>query len=91
MAVGQNLYRKDGHEKLTGAARYVDDTALDGMLVGKTIRSRIARGRIKAISFDPAYDWSRVIRADYRDIPGKNYVALIENDLPLLAESEVRL
>ncbi|HEY7910389.1 MAG TPA: xanthine dehydrogenase family protein molybdopterin-binding subunit [Blastocatellia bacterium] len=90
MAVGQNVYRKDGHEKLTGAARYVDDAALDRMLVGKTIRSHIARGRIKAITFDPAYDWSRVIRADYRDIPGKNYVALIENDQPLLAESEVR-
>ena len=90
MAVGQNVYRKEGYEKLTGAARYVDDTVLDGMLFGKTIRSRVARGRIKAISFDPGYDWSRIIRADYRDIPGKNYVALIEDDQPLLAESEVR-
>jgi CO/xanthine dehydrogenase Mo-binding subunit len=90
MAVGQNVLRKEGHEKLTGAARYIDDIALDGMLYGKTIRSSVPRGRIKSITFDPAYDWSRIVVADYRDIPGNNYVALIENDQPLLAETEVR-
>ena len=50
----------------------------------------IPRGRIKTITFDPAYDWSRIVIADYRDIPGDNYVALIENDQPLLAETEIR-
>src|SRR5262245_23542420 len=90
MAVGQNVLRKEGVEKLTGAARYVDDIALDGALYGKTIRSTIARGRITGITFDPAFDWSRIIIADHRDIPGKNYVALIENDQPLLVETEVR-
>lgn len=90
MAVGTSLLRKEGYEKLTGAARYVDDIALEAMLHGKTIRSRVARGRIKSISFDPAFDWSRMVVADYRDIPGNNFVALIENDQPLLAESEVR-
>ena len=90
MAVGQNVLRKEGHEKLTGAARYIDDIALDRMLFGKTIRSRVPRGRIKSITFDSAYDWSRIVVADYRDIPGNNYVALIENDQPLLAETEIR-
>lgn len=90
MAVGQNVLRKEGYEKLTGAARYVDDITLDGMLYGKTIRSSIPRGRIKSITFDPGYDWSRIVIADYRDIPGSNYVALIENDQPLLAETEIR-
>jgi CO/xanthine dehydrogenase Mo-binding subunit len=90
MAVGQNVLRKEGFEKLTGAARYIDDIKFEGMLYGKTIRSRIPRGRIKSITFDPDYDWSRVVIADYRDIPGDNYVALIENDQPLLAETEIR-
>lgn len=90
MAVGQNVLRKEGYDKLTGAARYVDDLTLDGMLFGKTIRSRVARGRIKSIEFDSAYDWSRIVVADYRDIPGENFVALIENDQPLLVEAEVR-
>jgi CO/xanthine dehydrogenase Mo-binding subunit len=90
MAVGQNVLRKEGYDKLTGAARYVDDFALDGMLFGKTVRSTIPRGRIKSIKLDPAYDWSRIVVVDHRDIPGENYVALIENDQPLLVESEVR-
>src|SRR5215510_8990547 len=89
MAVGQNVLRKEGFEKLTGEARYVDDITLEGMLFGKTVRSSVPRGRIKAITFDPGYDWSRVVIADYRDIPGENYVALIENDQPLLAETEI--
>ena len=66
MAVGQNVIRKEGFEKLTGAARYVDDIDLEGMLFGKTVRSSVPRGRIKAINFDPDYDWSRVVIADYR-------------------------
>lgn len=90
MAVGQNVLRKEGYDKLTGAARYVDDIAVDGILYGKTIRSSIPRGRIKSLKLDPAYDWSSVVVVDYRDIPGENYVALIENDQPLLVESEVR-
>jgi len=40
MAVGQNVLRKEGVEKVTGAARYIDDIALDHMMYGKTIRSR---------------------------------------------------
>ena len=90
MAVGQNVLRKEGYEKLTGAARYIDDIALDGMLYGKTIRSRVARGRIKTIEFDTSIDWSSITVAQYRDIPGANFVALIENDQPLLVEEEVR-
>ena len=66
MAVGQKVLRKEGYEKLTGAARYVDYITLEGMLFGKTVRSCIPRGRIKAITFDPDYDWSRVVIADYR-------------------------
>lgn len=90
MIVGQNVLRKEGIDKVTGSALYVDDITLDGMLYAKTVRSRIARGRIKSIDFDSGFDWSSVVVADYRDIPGPNYVALIEKDQPLLVESEIR-
>jgi len=66
MAVGQNVLRNEGYEKLTGAARYLDDITLKVMLFGKTVRRRIPPGRIKAITFDPDYDWSCVVIADYR-------------------------
>jgi CO/xanthine dehydrogenase Mo-binding subunit len=90
MAVGRNALRKEGIEKLTGAACYLDDIAIEGMLIGKTIRSSIPRGRIETISFDPPFDWSSVIICDWRDIPGANFVALIENDQPLLVERLIR-
>jgi len=90
MAVGQNVLRKEGYAKLTGEARYVDDISFDQMMFGKTIRSTVPRALIKSIEFDASYDWSQIVIADYRDIPGANYVALIENDQPLLAQSEIR-
>jgi len=35
-AVGRNVLRKEGVEKVTGAARYIDDLAFPGMLYGRT-------------------------------------------------------
>ncbi len=88
--VGTNVLRKEGQAKIMGQAQYVDDLTYPGMLYGKTIRSTIARGTITAIRFDPHFDWSAVVVADYRDIPGRNVVLLIEADQPLLVEREVQ-
>ncbi|MFA5910727.1 MAG: xanthine dehydrogenase family protein molybdopterin-binding subunit [Vicinamibacterales bacterium] len=86
-AVGANVRRKDGDAKVTGAAKYIDDLTFPGMLFGATIRSTVPRAEITARHLDlsPAF-----IVADYRDIPGQNYVALIDPDQPCLAEREVR-
>ncbi|MEK7728171.1 MAG: carbon monoxide dehydrogenase, partial [candidate division KSB1 bacterium] len=88
--VGKSMPRKEGLAKVKGEAQYVDDLSFPDMLFGKTVRSTIARGTITGIQFDPAFDWSRVVSADYRDIPGRNVVTLIEDDQPLLVEKEVR-
>ncbi len=90
MLVGQNIARREGRDKVTGRAPYVDDLQFPNMLHGKTIRSTIAHGTIRQIKFDPGFEWSRIIVTDYRDIPGKNAVALIEYDQPLLAEKKIR-
>ncbi|HEX7283656.1 MAG TPA: hypothetical protein VF239_16480, partial [Vicinamibacterales bacterium] len=86
-AVGANVRRKDGDAKVTGAAQYIDDLKFPGMLYGATVRSTIPRGRItrRRINLSSAF-----IAADHRDIPGRNYVALIEPDQPCLAADEVR-
>lgn len=89
-SVGHNVLRQEGREKLTGEARYVDDLSYPGMLYGKTIRSTLPHALIKYINFDPVFDWSRVVIADYHDIPGRNVVILIEDDQPLLAERKVK-
>ncbi len=86
-AVGANVRRKDGDAKVTGAAKYIDDLAFPGMLFGATIRSTIPRGEIVNTHLDLSPDF---IVADYRDIPGQNYIALIDPDQPCLSEGEVR-
>src|SRR5207237_10700407 len=50
--IGKPIPRKEGRKKVTGQALYVDDVTFPGMLHGVTVRSSIARGRIKNISFD---------------------------------------
>ncbi|CAN5209147.1 xanthine dehydrogenase family protein molybdopterin-binding subunit [soil metagenome] len=55
-----------------------------------TVRSPAPRGRVKAIRFGKAVDWSQFVVVDHKDIPGENAVLLIENDQPVLAEKAVR-
>ena len=85
--VGKSVRRKDADAKVTGAAKYIDDLSFPGMLHGRTIRSTIPRGRVNAIRLD--FDTSGFTVVDFRDIPGKNVVALIDDDQPVLAEHEV--
>jgi CO/xanthine dehydrogenase Mo-binding subunit len=87
--VGASVPRKEGWDKVTGAARYVDDMVLPGMLYGATVRSNIARGKIRKISFDPGVAWNEFILVTAKDIPGKNCIALILDDQPCLATSTV--
>ena len=86
-AVGANVRRKDGDAKVTGDAKYIDDIAFPGMIFGATIRSTIPHGEIAARHVKLPGDY---VAADYHDIPGKNYVALIDPDQPCLAEHIVR-
>ena len=87
-AVGRNVPRKEGLDKVTGRALYVDDLVFPGMLHARTIRSTIPRGEIAGIRLD--FDPATFVVADHRDVPGRNTIALIEMDQPCLAEREVR-
>ncbi|HTM57532.1 MAG TPA: xanthine dehydrogenase family protein molybdopterin-binding subunit [Candidatus Udaeobacter sp.] len=88
--MGASIRRLEGVDKVTGRARYLDDLVIPGVLHGRTVRSTIARGRIRRVNLDRAFDWTGVVVADHRDIPGENLVALIADDQPLLAADEVR-
>jgi CO/xanthine dehydrogenase Mo-binding subunit len=89
-AVGRSVPRREGADKVTGRARYTDDIAVPGAWYGRTIRSTIARGAIRSITLDPAFDWSRVVVVTADDIPGDNVVQLIRDDQPVLARTEIR-
>jgi CO/xanthine dehydrogenase Mo-binding subunit len=82
---GHSVIRKEGREKVTGRARYVDDLTVPDMLHGVTVRSSIPRGRIRAIRFGDGIPWSEFTVVTAADIPGKNEVALIEHDQQCLA------
>jgi CO/xanthine dehydrogenase Mo-binding subunit len=81
--------RKEGRDKVTGQAQYIDDMSLPGMLYGATVRSRIPRGTIRTITFGPGIPWDEFVVVSAKDIPGQNCVALIVDDQPCLADGAV--
>ncbi len=84
--IGRSVERKEGRDKVTGKATYVDDFSLDGMLHGVTIRTPVARGRIRGLTFAPHIRWEEFVIVTAQDIPGHNGVALIDEEQPYLAE-----
>jgi CO/xanthine dehydrogenase Mo-binding subunit len=87
--IGKPVPRKEGRAKVTGAAQYVDDLSLPGMIYGATVRGQIPRGRIVNVAFGEGIPWDEFIVVTARDIPGANAVALILNDQPYLADGVV--
>ena len=87
--VGTSVPRKEGVDKVTGRAQYIDDISLPGMLYGATVRSTIPRGAIRKITFDPAIPWNEFTVVSAKDIPGANCISLIADDQPCLADGVV--
>jgi CO/xanthine dehydrogenase Mo-binding subunit/aerobic-type carbon monoxide dehydrogenase small subunit (CoxS/CutS family) len=87
--IGRSLPRKEGREKVTGRALYVDDLRLPGMIYGATVRSPAPRGRIREIHFGEGIPWDEFTIVTPRDLPGENCVAVILKDQPCLAEGVV--
>ena len=84
--VGRPVPRKEGRNKVTGQARYVDDLSFPGMLHGATVRSTCPRGRLRGISFRSEIPWDEFTIVTAQDIPGENSEALIVHDQPYLAD-----
>ncbi len=71
--------RREGPEKLTGAALYTDDLVFPGAWYGATIRSTEPHARLLSVALDPAFDASQVVLVTARDVPGENIVSLISD------------
>jgi CO/xanthine dehydrogenase Mo-binding subunit len=87
--IGRSVLRKEGRAKVTGQARYIDDVDFKDCLHGVTVRSTIARGKIRKVSFEGNIPWNEFTIVTAKDIPGKNTVALILYDQPFLADGFV--
>jgi len=88
--VGQKVIRPDAYEKVRGQARYVDDYETLGTWRGYVVRSAVAHGKLKSLTFDESFDWTSVVTVTAEDIPGQNVVDMMRDDMPLIAFDEIR-
>src|SRR5262245_52120517 len=90
--LGLSIERKDGDEKMRGAARYVGDMTVPGMLHGQVLRSEVPAGRIRAIDVSVAEGMPGVrcvlVGADLRDLDPFYGHAI--RDRPVIAIDVVR-
>ncbi len=87
--IGTSVPRKEAFDKVTGRARYVDDVSFPGMIYGTTVRSKVARGRLRGIALGPGIPWDEFVVVTAKDIPGINAIHLINDDQPCLADGVI--
>ncbi len=76
--ISKSIKKTDSNEKISGSATYVADIKLDGMLHAVSLRSSIAKGKIKEIKFPEIPKDYYIV--SHKDIPGKNIVKIIFED-----------
>jgi len=89
MSLNPKERRVDAPAKLQGKSRYIRDEKILGMWYGTTVRSIHPHAKIKSITYKKEYDWKSVVVVSSKDIP-VNYVAMLEKDMPFLADGKVR-
>jgi CO/xanthine dehydrogenase Mo-binding subunit len=82
--------RREGPEKLTGAAKYTDDLVFPGAWYGATIRSTQPHARLLGFDLADDFDWSTVVFMTAKDIPGDNVVSELADDQPALVADEIQ-
>ena len=80
--------RVDAVSKVSGEEKYLRDWDVTNKLFATTIRSTHSHARIKKIEFAENFNWSDITIVTAKDIPN-NYVAMLRNDMPYLAENQV--
>ena len=86
MNIHDKINRVDGISKINGSAKYIEDIHLDEVFHARTLRSGIAKGRVKSIDYPVGYE--DIIVVDSHDIH-KNEVLMITTDMPVFTPSEV--
>ncbi len=72
---------------MTGRSVYVGDYENDGVLVGKMLRSKVARARLSHVNVPPLPDGYFYV--DKSDVPGDNNVNIVMDDTPVYARETV--
>lgn len=83
--VGGSALRVDSVPKVTGAAKYVEDMTLPGMLVGRVLRSPHHHARILSLDTEKARTFPGVVAVlTAQDIPGENQFEDYSREEPVL-------
>lgn len=85
--ISQPVVKKDHEAKMTGRSVYVGDYDNDGVLVGKMLRSKLARGKLLAVNIPQLPDGYFYV--DKSDVPGDNNVNIVMDDTPVYARETV--
>lgn len=85
--ISKSVIKLDHSTKVRGQAVYLADHPMEGVLVGKTLRSDRAYARILSVDV-PALPEGYVV-AGWRDVPGRNGVRIIDYDMPVFAKDTV--
>ncbi len=86
--ISKSIPRPDGKEKAGGAAAYIADFPHTDFLTARFFRSPFTRGTITALQLPELPEGYYAV--DYCDVTGENHIALIKNDWPAFAETEIR-
>jgi CO/xanthine dehydrogenase Mo-binding subunit len=92
--IGRSLPRVEARAKVTGAAEYIHNLRLPGMLHGKICRSTVPHARIRAIDASAVTGLPGLARivtaADIRTVVPDPYFGPAFHDQPILADGKVR-
>jgi CO/xanthine dehydrogenase Mo-binding subunit len=87
--IGKSVTRVDVQSKTDGSALYIDDICVPQMIHGLTVRSRIARGILKSITYNPGVPWDEITVVTAADVPGMNVIRIFEDDQPFLVNNSI--
>lgn len=89
--IGVNVLKLDALEKVLGASRYGGDYFIPNLLYLKVVRSNRPHAKIIKVELQEALRIKGVERIfTAKDIPGKNWIGIIQKDQPVLNLDRVR-
>lgn len=89
-SIGKSISRVDARSKVTGKTLFPQDIYIDGMLYGKTLRSRVPKARIE-VDTSKAEKLAGVVRIfTAKDVPGEKHHGVLFKDHEVFCENEVR-
>ncbi|WP_101696254.1 xanthine dehydrogenase family protein molybdopterin-binding subunit [Clostridium minihomine] len=85
--ISQSVVKKDHEPKMSGRSVYVGDYSDDGVLVGKLLRSKLAKAKLLKVELPVLPEGYFYV--DKSDVPGDNNVNVVLDDTPVFARDTV--